>query len=55
MKISSKGELQKIAFNHSSCIDFKGFMNLSKKCTSRPCSCLVVDATFASDISLRFR
>ena len=53
MKISNKGELQKIAFNHSSCIDFKDFMNLYKKCASIPCSCLVIDATFASDNSLR--
>ena len=28
MKISNKGELQQIAYNHSSDIDFKDFMNL---------------------------
>ena len=28
MKIPSKQELQQIEFNHSSDIDFKGFMNL---------------------------
>ena len=31
MKISNKGELQQIAFSHSSDIDFKDFMNLYKK------------------------
>ena len=30
MKISNKHELQQIAFNHSSDIDFKDFMNLYK-------------------------
>ena len=33
MKTPNKQELQEIAFNHSSDIDFKDFMNLSKKCT----------------------
>ena len=32
MKIPNKRELQQIAFNHSSDIDFKAFMNLYKKC-----------------------
>ena len=31
MKILNKQGLQQIAFNHSSDIDFKGFMNLYKK------------------------
>ena len=31
MKIPNKQELQQIAFNHSSDIDFKDFMNLYKK------------------------
>ena len=36
MKISSKRKLQQITFNHSSDIEFKDFMNLSKKiyCTT---------------------
>ena len=33
MKIPNKGELQQIALNHSSDIDFKDFMNIYKKCT----------------------
>ena len=49
MKIQNKRELQQIAFNHSSDIDFKEFMNLYKKCTAKPYSFLVIDATLASD------
>ena len=55
MKIPNKQELQQIAFNHSSDIDFKDFMNLYKKCTEKPYSFLVTDATLASDNPLRFR
>ena len=50
-----KGELQQIEFNHSSDIDFKDFMNLYKKCTAKSYSFLDIDATLASDNSLRFR
>ena len=55
MKIPSKQKLQQIAFNHSSYIDFKDFINLYKKCTAKPYSFLVIDATFASDNFLCFR
>ena len=34
MKITIKGGLQQIAINHASDIDFKDFMNISKKCTA---------------------
>ena len=36
MKIPNKRELQQIAFNHSSDIDFEDFMILYKKCTAKP-------------------
>ena len=36
MKIPNKRELQQIALNHSSDIDFKDFMNIYKKCTKEP-------------------
>ena len=49
VKIPNKQELQQIAFNHSSDIYFKDFMNLYKKCTAKPYSFLVTDATLASD------
>ena len=42
MKIPNKQELQQIAFNHSSDIDFKDFMNLYKKCTIKPYSLLLL-------------
>ena len=55
MKIPNKRDLEQIVLNHSSNIDFKDFINLFKKCTSKPYSFLVVDATLASDNHLRFR
>ena len=47
MKIPNKWELKQIAYNHSSGIAFKEFMNHYKKCTANPCSFLVVDDTLA--------
>ena len=35
MKIPKKRELQKIAFTHSSDIDFHDFINLYEKCTAK--------------------
>ena len=55
MKIPSKRELQQIAFNHSSDIYFKDFMNLYEKCTEKPYYLWVIDTTFASDNSSSFR
>ena len=55
MKIPNKRELQQIALNYSSNIDFKDFINIYKKCIPESCSSLVNDATLASDNPLRFR
>ena len=55
MKIPNKCELQQIAFNHSSDIDFKDFMYLYKRCTAKQYSFLVIDATLASSNPLCFR
>ena len=55
MKTTNKQELPKIASHNSSDINFKDFMNLYKKCTAKPYSFLVVDATLASDNPLCFR
>ena len=55
MKIPNKIELQQIALNHSSDIDFKDFMKIYKKCTAEPYSFLVNDTTLPSDDPLRFR
>ena len=55
MKIPNKRELQQIASNHSSDIDFKDFMKLYKDYTKEPYSFLVNDTTLSSDNPLRFR
>ena len=55
MKIPNKRELQQIALNHSSDIDFKDFMNIYKNFTKEPYSFLVNDTTLPSDNPLRFR
>ena len=55
LKIPNKRELQQIALNHSSDIDFKDFMNIYKKCTKEPYSFLVNDTILPSDGPLRFR
>ena len=55
MKIPSERELQQIAFNHSSNINFKNFMNICKKYITKPYSFLVIDTTLASDNLLRIR
>ena len=55
MKIPNKRELQQIALNHSSDIDFKEFLKILKSCTAEPYSYLVHDTTLPSDDPLRFR
>ena len=49
MKIPNKRELQQIASNHLSDIDFKDFMKLYKDYTKEPHSFLVNDTTLSSD------
>ena len=55
MKSPDKRQLQQIALNHSSDIDFKDVMQIYKKCTTELYSFLVNDATLTSDDPLRFR
>ena len=55
MKIPNKREIQQIALNHSSDIDFKDFMKIYKNYTEEPYSFLVNDTTLPSDNPLRFR
>ena len=38
IKIPNKRELQQIAINHSSDVDFKDFMKIYKNCTAKPYS-----------------
>ena len=54
MKIPNKGELQQIAFNHSSDIDFKD-LNFYKKYAAKSYYFLVIDATLPPDNPSRFR
>ena len=55
MKIPNKRELQQIASNHLSEIDFKDFMKLYREYTKEPYSFLVNNMTLSSDNPLRFR
>ena len=55
IKIPNKKELQQIASNHSSDIDFKDFMKFYKDYTKEPYLVLVNDTISLSDNSLRFR
>ena len=51
MKIPNIREIQLMAFNHSSDIDFQVFMNLYKNYAAKPYSFLVIYTTHASDNS----
>ena len=53
--IPKKRELQQIALNHSSAIDFKDFVRIYKKYTDKSYLFLVNDTTLASSNPLRFR
>ena len=55
MKIANTRELQQIASNHSSYIDFKDFVKLYKGYSKEPYSILANDMTLSSDNPLRFR
>ena len=55
MKILNKRDLQQIASNHSSDIDFKDFMKLYKDYTKEPYSFLVNDSALSLENPLRFR
>ena len=55
MKIPNKRELQQIALNHSSDINFKDFINIYKKYAAEPHSFLVNDTILPSNNPLRFR
>ena len=54
IKIPNKRELQQIASNHSSDIEFKDFMKFYKD-TKEPYSFLINDTILLSDNPLRFK
>ena len=55
MKSPNKREIQQIALNHLSDIDFEDFMKTYEKCTVESYSFLVNDTTLPPDNPLRFR
>ena len=55
MKISNKRELQNIAINHSSDIEYKDFIKIFRECTKEPYNFLTIDTTLPSTNTLRFR
>ena len=55
IKIPSKSELQQIALNHSSDIDFKDFIKIYERCTAEPFSFLVNNTTLPSDLEKIFK
>ena len=55
MKINNKRELQNIARNHTSDIDYKYFMKNYRECTKEPFNFLTIDATLPVGNPLRFR
>ena len=54
MKIHNKRELQSIAINHSSDINYKDFIKIYRKCTNKPFF-FTIDITLSANDSLRFR
>ena len=55
MKIHNKRELQQIAINHSTDIDYKGFSKIYRNCTIEPYSFLTIDTTLPANNPKRFR
>ena len=55
MKISNNRELQNIAINHSTDIDYKDFMKIYRECTRKTYYFLTTDTTLPASDPLRFR
>ena len=55
MKISNRKELQIIAINHCTDIDYKDFMKIYRECTKEPFNFLTIDTTLPASDPLRFR
>ena len=55
MKINNRRELQNIAFNHSTDIDYQDFMKIYRECTKEPYNFLTIDTTLPASDPLRFR
>ena len=55
MKIHSKRELQNIAINHTSEIDYQDFKKIYRECTKKPYTFLTIDTTLPVSDPLKFR
>ena len=55
MKINNKRELQNIAINHSTDIDYQDFIKIYRECTKEPYNFLTIDTTLPASDPLRFR
>ena len=55
MKIHSKRELQNIAINHTSEIDYQDFKKIYRECTKKPYNFLTIDTTLPVSDPLKFR
>ena len=55
MKINNRRELQNIAINHSSDIDYNNFKKIYKEYTKEPYNFLMIDTTLPASNPLRFR
>ena len=55
MKINNRKELQNIAINHSSDIDYEEFIKIYRECTKEPYCFLTIDTTLPASNPLRCR
>ena len=55
LKINNKRELQNIAINHSTDIDYEDFIKIYRECTKEPFNVLTIDTTLPASNPLRFR
>ena len=55
MKINNKRELQNIAINHSTDIDYKDLVKIYRECTKKLYSFLTIDTILTASDPLRFR
>ena len=55
MKIHNKNELQSVANNHSTNVDYKYFKKIYRKCTSEPYYVLTIDTALPAENPLCFR
>ena len=55
MKIKNRRELKNITINHSTDIDYKGFIKIYRECTREPFKFLKIDTTLPASDHLRFR